>query len=237
MRNQHFSFKQFHINQSSCANKVSTDACVFGAIIAPFCREKSVLEIGTGTGVLSLMIAQEEASKIVSLELEASCAEQAKENVNMSSFSRQIEIICCDARIWQSSEQFDFIISNPPFFNSTYKSSSEKRNLARQNESLAASDWKSIIKNNLKDDGTLALLLSNNDVLSEYKNELQENGLIEQKEISLFDKENVPCKRVILFASREKINLPFKQKFFYKDEEGNYTEEMKDLLKNYYLYL
>ncbi|MEZ4978691.1 MAG: methyltransferase [Chitinophagales bacterium] len=237
MRNSHFSFKNFRIEQGNCANKVSTDACVFGAIIAPLCTELSVLEIGTGTGVLALMLAQEGASVVLSIELEEACANQAKENVHNSTFSKQIEIICADARKWKSGKLFDYVISNPPFFNNTFKSSSEKRNLARQNESLAAGDWKSIIEKNLKEDGIVVLLLSNNDVLLEYKKELRNNGLSVQKEILLFDKANVPCKRVILFASRQEIHLPLQKQIIYKEEDGNYTEEMKNLLKNYYLYL
>ncbi|MCD8529282.1 MAG: methyltransferase domain-containing protein, partial [Chitinophagales bacterium] len=80
MANSYFDFKEFRIEQSHCANKVSTDACVFGAFVASQTIGKSILDVGTGSGLLALMLAQKSKAKITGIEIESSCTKQAKEN-------------------------------------------------------------------------------------------------------------------------------------------------------------
>ena len=102
------------------------------------------------------MLAQTKAS-IVGIEIEENCYRQAKENVKENGFSSQIEIINEDIRTYKTEQNFDFIISNPPFFNNTYKNPSKTKNIARQAETLCAKDWIKIIENHTQQNTLLAL--------------------------------------------------------------------------------
>ena len=236
MANTYFQFKQFKIEQKTCANKVSTDACVFGAWMAKLIQKGTVLDIGTGSGLLALMLGQEHKETILGVEIESTCAEQALENVKESSFEH-VQIVQGDIRNWQSEQKFDWIISNPPFFNNSSKNEDEKKNMARQTESLGPGDWPSILKNCGHLQTTIALLLSNNDVLLAYEKSLSEAGYTYQQKILLLDTETADCKRVILFAKQETLHLNVPLNFVYKNEANGYSQEFVKLLKSFYLYL
>lgn len=238
MANTYFKFKQFTIEQKTCANKVSTDACVFGAFLVKHLPKSSVLDVGTGSALLSLMMAQGKANQIIGVEIDADCFAQAKENVNNSQFKEKVFLDNADIRNWQYDITFDFIISNPPFFNNTSKNEDEAKNKARQTESLSPKDWKVILGNNANPKTQIFLLLSNNDVLQEYEQELNLCGYKYQHKALLFDKEKVDCKRVILHACQNEIITPLLPKSFtYKKDDGTYTNEFIELLKEFYLYL
>ena len=236
MANTYFDFKQFRIEQSNCANKVSTDACVFGAWMAKLIPSGKVLDIGAGSGLLSLILAQGNAQKVIGIELDPNCAQQAAENVSLSKFSDKVDILTADARNWQGTANFDYIISNPPFFNNTFKNTDSRKTQARQTESLGPKDWVQILANNSKENTLVALLLSNNDVLEAYEDQFTDLGYIIQK-IELLDHSKATCKRVILFAGKRKMEKDLPATFTYKNQDGSYTDEMIALLKDYYLHL
>jgi tRNA1Val (adenine37-N6)-methyltransferase len=116
--------------------KVTTDACLFGAWVAKEINNEKILinnylDIGTGTGLLSLMIAQKNSSvKIDSIEIDKEAAEQALENVNASSWKERINVIHADAKDFAFTKKYDLIVSNPPFYENELKSPDEKKNMA-----------------------------------------------------------------------------------------------------------
>jgi tRNA1Val (adenine37-N6)-methyltransferase len=236
MANTYFQFKQFKIEQKHCANKVSTDACVFGAWMARLIKSGIVLDVGAGSGLLSLMIGQQHKAAILGIELEEDCVRQAEDNISASPFGH-IQIRQADIRTWQSTEKFDWLISNPPFFNNSSKNEDVKKNLARQTESLGPKDWATILSNCGYEETKVALLLSNNDVLASYEENLKNSGFGNQKKILLLDTETAECKRVILFAKKEAFQLATPSSFIYKNQDGSYANEFIELMKDYYLYL
>ncbi len=143
MGNQWFKFKQFEIQQDQCAMKVGTDGVLLGA----WTNVKKVLralDIGTGTGLIALMLAQRNSQMIIdAIEIEKSSAGQATSNVQMSKFSERIavhEISFQEFYVAKEVPQFDLIVCNPPYFTSSYKALDSKRSMARHDDTLPLDD-------------------------------------------------------------------------------------------------
>src|SRR5437763_1278410 len=115
MSQSYFQFKQFTIHQDHCAMKVSTSACIQGAWTPIPDNAGSALDVGTGTGLLSLMLAQRAPQlSIDSIEIDAIAAAQANENVHQSPFADHIHLMQCDAKEYNPEKKYDLIICNPP---------------------------------------------------------------------------------------------------------------------------
>lgn len=132
-----FQFKQFKIHQDKTAMKVGTDGVLLGAW-ANCTNANTILDIGTGTGLISLMLAQRnDLSKIIAIEIDDLAALQAQENITESKWSERIQVIQTSLQNFETTKQFDLIVSNPPFFNNTFKGNNDSRNKARQTGSLS----------------------------------------------------------------------------------------------------
>ena len=120
MANPYFSFKQFTVRHDRCAMKVTTDSCLFGAWMARELQQLSgiqdIWDIGTGSGLLSLMVAQKNNVVIDAIEIDPAAAAQASENSSASPWSENIRIIHEDVRTADPGKKYDVIISNPPFY-------------------------------------------------------------------------------------------------------------------------
>ncbi|HVG15487.1 MAG TPA: methyltransferase [Chitinophagaceae bacterium] len=237
MGKAHFAFKQFTVHQDKCAMKVTTDACLFGAWCANDLQNKKVstgLDVGSGTGLLSLMVVQKNDVNVHAIEIDKDAAEQAEENVAASPFSSKINVFHTDAAEFRYHLQYDFIISNPPFYENELQSSSATRNLAHHN-GLRLQSLLEIIKINLSATGAFYLLLP-------YKRCKEAELLISQSKLTLNEKcivspspSHLP-QRVMLKGSLGASGS--KESFvFIKDERDNYSTEFVSLLKDYYLYL
>lgn len=144
--------------------KVCTDACLFGAWVAEKVQSEkygpqSILDIGAGTGLLGLMLAQVTKGMVDAVELDEPAAEQAAENFEASPWHERLQVIRGDARTIHLGRKYDFIISNPPFFENDLKSGNTGRNLALHSEELNLKELLSIIQKHLSVDGKFALLL------------------------------------------------------------------------------
>lgn len=134
-----FHFKQFSIEQDQCAMKVTLDACVLGAS----CKVENshnILDIGTGTGLLSLMVAQRSSANIDAIEIDDSAAQQANANIQASPFANRIQLHHQSILGFHPKYQYDTIICNPPFFSDHLKGPDSKRNQARHNDNLSFLD-------------------------------------------------------------------------------------------------
>jgi tRNA1Val (adenine37-N6)-methyltransferase len=150
MPNPYFQFKQFIIHQDKCAMKVCTDACILGA----WCSQKIssyplVLDIGSGTGLLMLMLAQKHKGQIHGIELEPSCFEQLRDNIQQSKWKDKLQVFPGDARSFAFPNNYDLIISNPPFFEGELNAETETSNLAKHSKELTLSALMEIIDANL----------------------------------------------------------------------------------------
>ena len=165
MASTSFAFKQFTIEQDQCAMKVTTDACLFGAWV---CHEMAphknqplqILDIGAGTGLLSLMLAQQfNHSTFTGVELDIKAAEQAQVNCAQSPWSNCINIVEGDILTFSSPSAYNLIISNPPFYENDLKATSLKKNLAFHDNGIKLGQLLIRINELLKPGGLFFLLL------------------------------------------------------------------------------
>lgn len=165
MSNKPFQFKQFKIEQDRCAMKIGSDAVLLGALLNLDSKAKSALEIGSGTGVISLMLAQRYPKLIIkSLEIDELAQTQCKENFEASLWANRLESIHADFLSFEKEEKFDLIFSNPPYFSKSLLSESEQRNLARHINQDVFLLWIDKMFELLNEGGILALIIPSENV-------------------------------------------------------------------------
>ena len=218
--------------------KVSTDACLLGAW-APFEEiSGNVLDIGAGTGLLSLMLAQRFGElKITALEIDPVAAAQAGENVAKSPFADRIEVVCEDIRAHHPTTLYDGVIANPPFFQNSLKGPDAARNAARHSDALSLEDLYASVVRCLKPDGLFALLLpveaqkAWEKVLISGKLSLRERALIKPLP------GKAPNRALSLYGKGEIFEKPVISELMIYEEYGTYTAAFRKLLAPFYLHL
>ncbi len=220
--------------------KVCTDACLFAAwAVEKLKNEKvkieNILDIGTGTGLLSLMLAQLINAQIDAVEIDEQAAQQAKENFKSSPWSNLLKIYNVPIQNFISTTYYDLVISNPPFFQQSLKSNNNERNLAKHGGSLSYNELTNIVLKLKSSTGKFCLLLP---YFAFSKFELKAR----EKRLHLVYKADVQqtpshsfFRTMGIFAaqpSTEKCEI-----VCIKDDENNYTPRFIQLLKDYYLYL
>jgi tRNA1Val (adenine37-N6)-methyltransferase len=239
MANSFFQFKQFTIQQDKSAMKVTTDACLFGALVAGETQPGNTLDIGAGTGLLSLMLAQKNPGlSVEAIEIDEAAAAQAIENVESSSWKSRVSIIHADARNYPYNKKYDLIVSNPPFYENELRSDDDKKNTAHHDESLLLKDVLRIIKTNLNANGSFYLLLPYKRMESTRKM-LWEDGLAIEKLTLVRQSTRHDYFRLIIKGtlSSDKLIETELDELSIWDDQQNYTEKFISLLKDYYLYL
>lgn len=159
MRGKGFTFKQFHIDHSRCAMKVGTDGTLLGAW-ATLPANARILDIGTGTGLIAIMAAQRTSeAKITAIDIDEDCVLQAQENVAVSPWPDRIEVIHSALQEFDTSEKFDVIISNPPYFIDSQLSPDATRSTARHTTTLPFNELVTGVRRLLADGGHFSLIL------------------------------------------------------------------------------
>lgn len=236
-RNSFFQFKQFKINQDKSAMKVCTDACVLG-VWTYVENAKRILDIGAGTGLLSLMVAQRNIlAKITAVELEDNAFAQASENIADSPFSNKITVFHSAIQDFNPDEKFDCIITNPPFFQSDLKSPDLRINQAHHSESLTFEDLLIAIERLLEPDGSWNILLPVDEGII-FQNMAEKSGWFMCRKLTLFHQKNKkPFRQLMSFKSCEVADnrLVTTELFIYEEDGKTYHPEFRKLLKDYYL--
>lgn len=211
--------------------KVGTDAMVFGAFLNAH-NPKTALDIGTGTGVLSLMFAQNNPeTKITALEIEAKAFEEAKANFENSLFANQLEVIFDNFLTYDFKQQFDFIFSNPPFFENALLSDNSERNLARHSFTMEFAKFFRKITTLLTENGRCSIIVPF-DMHEQFKIHLQENNLFIAELITVFGKPEKPVRHIYTFGKQVQ-EIKFKD-FIVRNEDGTYTDEYIELTKEFH---
>lgn len=219
--------------------KVCTDACLFGAWISKIVgrwqmKDGRVLDIGTGTGLLSLMLAQQTGLQIDAIEMDTDAAAQAFENFEASVWKERLQVIEGDAKLVHLGRKYDLIISNPPFFDNDLKSVDALRNLALHSRELSLSELLIVIKKHLADDGKFAVLLPWHRKEEFEKMSLGEGFYLEET-VAVKQTSKHPFFRVMFLFSATPVTAT--QQTITIREGDQYSAAFTGLLKEYYLKL
>ncbi|ASS48388.1 MAG: hypothetical protein A3D31_08510 [Candidatus Fluviicola riflensis] len=227
-----FQFKEFAIRQSNSAMKVGTDAMVLGSICTFPKSPKNLLDIGTGTGVLSLMLAQRfKPNTITAVEIDQSASNDALYNFSQSPFSSKLTLVNEDIRFLNTTESFEAIISNPPFFENSSKSDSGQRNLARHTDYLSYLALLQIAASLLTSDGLLWIIVPF-ESFSLLCNLGKKNGLFVFHSVTINGKPDKPIRMVIAFSKTASASTT--AELTIRDNSGNYTESYIDLTRSFH---
>jgi tRNA1Val (adenine37-N6)-methyltransferase len=228
-----FQFKQFKILQDNTAMKVSTDACILGAYTDVRKCER-ILDIGTGTGLLAMMLTQRNQTAILdAVEIEESAYNQAVGNIDDSVFREKINVFHSTIQQFQTDNLYDLIISNPPFYQNHLQSNKSQKNLAHHTISLSFEDLMASVNKFLQPNGTFVVLLPmyETSCLIEIAIQFQ---LFPQKQLQIRHRQNSKILRIITtFGYSEKQTLL--EELIIKNPDETYTEEFRELLKEFYL--
>ncbi|GAB4091684.1 tRNA1(Val) (adenine(37)-N6)-methyltransferase [Flaviaesturariibacter terrae] len=234
MANPFFRFKQFTVCHDRCAMKVTTDACLFGAWCAEQLEGKTgtCLDIGSGSGLLALMLAQKSALQIDAVEIDTEAALQAAENLTAAGFA-DVRIITGDIRTLQLPH-YDFIITNPPFYEREIESADKGRRTAHHADGLTWTELFGAIGRLLAPAGTAFLLLPAKR-RKELEALLKAEGLFLQQLVDVHPTGSQEATRLLLSVGRHPASLQTGS-ITIADSSG-YTARFVELLKDYYLYL
>lgn len=244
MRNSYFTFKQFNIEQGRSAMKVSTDACLFGAIVASNyqsleLKELNILDIGAGTGLLSMMLQQAlPSAKIDAVEIDDGAFLDLQINCTHIQWERTPQPVHQSIQRFINNHRYEMIICNPPFFTNQLKGNNLQRNIARHTDDLSWEDLVKAVKKHIQKNGTWWLLLP----LREWNLFVR---LIEEewKVKKCYYLQSYPTSnphRVAIELCLKEDNIFWASKIKYisiYQNKGQYTEAFRELLTDYYLYL
>jgi tRNA1Val (adenine37-N6)-methyltransferase len=235
MSNNYFRFKQFTIYQEHSVFKVGTDGVLLGAC-ADMTGGKRILDVGTGTGLIAIMIAQRINVEIVAIEPERNSYKEACENVRNSEWHNRISVENVDFQKYSSeqTQKFDIVVTNPPYFKDSLKNPDKDKSATRHSDSLTASEILKGANQLLGPEGNLQIILPYAEgtlfIAEASQFEFYCNRIIKIK--------TVPNGKIIrLILKFERYKRPLLEKFL-TIETGTrhrYTEEYKAVTKDFYL--
>ena len=228
-----FRFKQFEIEQDRCAMKVGTDGVLLGAWAQ---GGRRILDIGSGTGLISLMMAQRfPEAEVVGIDMDVDACGQARENVMASPFRDRVEIVCCRLQDFGAIGVFDAIVSNPPFFVDSLKNPDSKRTMARHTDSLSFRDLFAGVKRLLSDDGIFSAIVPV-EVVEQFVAESCILGFYLIRKCGVKTVERKQPKRFMLSFAKHRISPYEEHVETMMDSHGNRSEWYRKITEEFYLF-
>lgn len=218
-----FQFKQFTIYQDLCAMKVGTDGVLLGAWAN---GGKRILDAGTGTGIIALMMAQRYPNAVVTaIDVDEGAVKQAQQNVVQSPFSQQITVL--HNTLQEHQGEYDAIISNPPFFIDSLAGPDEQRNVARHTQTLTYTELMQAAWRLLSDEGELSVV-----VPFDYRKRMEDEaifvGFFPSKVCAVKTTERKPAKRYLLSFKKHPCRCE-------QEQLTIGSERYQELTKEFYL--
>ncbi|NLC50090.1 MAG: methyltransferase [Bacteroidales bacterium] len=235
MSNNFFRFKQFTVFQDLCAMKVGTDGVLLGSWVeVSACNH--ILDVGTGTGLVALMIAQRnQKASIDGLDIDEGCVTQAKQNIDSSPFASRIDVqhVSFQDFAQHADKKYDLIVSNPPYFQNALKSPTLSRNHARHNDSLSFFEILSAGAPLLSEEGRIALILPH-----EFKQTILDHAttmqLFANRITNVFPLPHKPAKRLLIEFGVIKSEC-VEDELIIEHSRHQYTDDFNALTKEFYL--
>jgi len=241
MPNNYFQFKQFTIYQERCALKVSTDSCIFGAWVAKKIalsqrHISGCLDIGAGSGLLMLMLAQQFQGTLHGIEIDAASYEQATENIAASPWYNRMQLFLHDVKLFSLPHRYDLIISNPPFYAGDLKSANSRYNYAKHDEGLSLQDLLEVAERNLSAKGLFAVLLPFHRT-AWFEALAASYELFVTNKLLIRQSQQHPHFRSALLLSRKNNGQVKTEELIIRRSPEIYSHGFIELLKDYYLHL
>ena len=233
-----FQFKQFSIAQEHCAMKIGTDAVLLGAWASLDSQPNSILDIGAGTGILALMMAQRSGAELIdAIEIDDAAYEQCVGNFEASDWGDRL--FCYHASLDEFTEeiedQYDLIISNPPFYTDTFKTGNEERNKARFEDAMPFTELLKSVSKLLSLSGHFNVVIPFGEEISFIELAAKE-GLCPSQILHVRGQKSSPVKRSLMCFTFEKQTIET-QELIIEITRHQYTKEYTNLTKDFYLKL
>lgn len=232
-RNNWFEFKQFRIEQQKAAMKVGTDGVLLGAW-TPVVDNQRILDVGTGTGLVALMLAQRSEAIIDAVEIDALACEEAKYNFDHSPWSNRLKVFNMDFQVFANLpfEPYDLIISNPPFFVNSLKTKNAATSVARHDEMLSFEQLITASGRLLSITGRFCVIIPFASCI-DFRESARLAGFYLRHETQVIPKFGRAPKRVLLEFTVQP-GYPINNELVILDKDGNYTGDYKTLTASYY---
>jgi tRNA1Val (adenine37-N6)-methyltransferase len=234
MANNYFSFKQFTINQDKCAFKVGTDGVLIGAW-ADITGVNRILDIGTGSGLIAIMLAQRCDAEIVAIEPDKESFIQACENIKNCEWGARIKVENSDLQSYHPiNEKFDLIITNPPYFSNSIRNPDMRKSSTRHNDSLSSNEILEGVSRLLEEKGLFQLIMPYVEGII-FIAEAQKYGLYCNNILKIKPLPTSEIKRLILSFSRERLKLTERFLTIEHGKRHEFTKDYINLTKDFYL--
>lgn len=237
MANDYFQFKQFRVQQNRCAMKVGTDGTLLGSWAT---GGTNILDVGTGTGLLALMMAQRfPDAQVTAIDIDAEAVEQARENVAASPFAERIRVFQTDFRQFSPEKEglvptYDAIVCNPPYFSHSLECPDAQRTLARHAASLPYEDLMMKSASLLTDDGELSFVIPF-DCLSRLEEAAVLAGIFKSCEWAVKTTPKNAPRRYLLAFRKHSVKTLEQREMVLEDQPGVRSVCYSELTKDFYL--
>lgn len=235
MPKHQFDFKQFTVRQYKAGFKVGTDGCLLGAL-SPLEGVKNILDVGTGTGVISLMLAQRSGAKITALDIDPGSAAQAQENFDSSPWKDRLTSLHSSLQDHEPVNSYDLVVSNPPFFKDSTRSGDNRKDRARHQDTLSLKELSQHAYRITSWSGQLHVIIPLTES-SDLVECAQADGWHLKRRLSIRPSEDKEVNRVILeFSKVNGTKLSESTLTIYRDHP-HYHEDVVPTLAPFYLRL
>lgn len=229
-----FQFKQFSVEDNKSTMKVGTDAVLLGAW-TNVQNAKNILEIGTGSGVISIMLAQRSEVKIEAIDIDKNSVDQASDNFKISPWDKHLSAKHFSLKKFmiENKNRYDLIVSNPPFFIDSLKSPNKNKTLSKHTDELSYSDLIQGLIHFLSPQGRACIILPYNESKS-FINLARIENLYLNKQLLIKPKKDKVANRVLMEISFKKASLN-ENEIYLRELDNSFSDDYKNLSKDYYL--
>ncbi len=231
--NNVFRLKHFKVSHGNSTMKVGTDAFILGSLLKIDPDYSRILDVGTGCGIIALMLAQRSGAQFDAIDIDQPSLEEAKLNFEKSPWSNRLHAIQVSIHDFKPKQHYDLIVSNPPFFSNSLLPVSEKLRMAKHTTNFDPEDFVKKSKNLLKPHDELAVILPA-DVSTVFSEMAVAQGFYMAAQLQIIPKEGKPANRKVLIFSLVENAGNFEESLVIRDLNGNYTPAYKKLTADYH---